>query len=51
MLFFDWFENLKDFLEKDEEKLTEQVSFKLNEIIQFVEQYSIMEKEDIKFVD
>jgi hypothetical protein len=33
MILFDWLENLKEFIEKDQEKLTEQVSFKLNEIV------------------
>ena len=51
MILFDWLENLKEFIEKDQEKLTEQVSFKLNEIVQFVDQYSILEKEIIPFID
>jgi Asp-tRNA(Asn)/Glu-tRNA(Gln) amidotransferase C subunit len=51
MIFYEWFENLKEFIERDEDKLTEQVSFKLSEIVQFVEQYGQIEKEEIEFVD
>ena len=35
----------------DQDKLTEKVSLKLGEIIQFVEQYSSIEQVDIEFVD
>ena len=51
MLFHEWFNNLREFLEKDKDKLTEQVEFKLNEIIQFVDQFGIVEKEHIPFVE
>ena len=49
--FYEWITNLQDFLAKDQDKLTEQVIFKLNEIIQFMEQYNQIEKHVIQFID
>jgi Asp-tRNA(Asn)/Glu-tRNA(Gln) amidotransferase C subunit len=50
MQFNEWFESLKAFLAADQDKLTEKVSVKLGEIVQFVEQYSSIEKVDIEFL-
>lgn len=49
--FHEWFEKLQEFLEKEHEKLTETAAFKLNEIIQFVEQYSLTDSEEISFIE
>lgn len=51
MQFHEWLTNLKAFLEEDQEKLTEKYSTKLGEMVQFVEQYSSIEKVNIDFVD
>ena len=51
LVFYDWFDNLKTFVEKDQDKLTEQASFKLREYIEFVEQFSQIEIVEIPFVD
>ena len=48
--FYEWFTGLKEFLENERNKLTEQVSFKLKEIIEFTEQYSCLESLEIPFV-
>lgn len=50
MHFYDWFEGLKAFLESDQDNLTEHVSYKLNEIVEFVEQYSSIERVEIPFI-
>jgi Asp-tRNA(Asn)/Glu-tRNA(Gln) amidotransferase C subunit len=49
--FYEWIENLKAFMKKDQKKLTEQMNFKLGEILQFVEQYSSIETKKIEFVE
>ena len=49
--FYEWLENLKAFIKRDQKKLTEQVSFKLNEILQFVDQYSAIETQKIETVE
>ena len=51
MQFHDWFDGLKSFVEKDQDKLTEQVNFKLNEIIEFFEQFSSIETVEVPFVE
>lgn len=51
MIFNEWYANLQDFMEKDQDKLTEQSAFKLNEIIHFVDQYSITNLEEILFIE
>lgn len=50
MQFYDWFETLKAFLESDQDNLTEHVSYKLNEVVEFVEQYSSIERVEIPFI-
>jgi hypothetical protein len=50
MHFFEWFTNLKSFLNANKKNLTDQVSFKLNEIIEFVEQYTSIEKIEIPMI-
>ena len=44
MHFSEWFRNLKEFLSKESDNLTEKFSNKLSEIIRFVEQYSTLER-------
>ena len=51
MQFHEWLTNLKTFLEQDQEKLTEKYHTKLGEMVQFIEQYSSLEKLCIEFVD
>lgn len=51
MHFSEWFRNLKEFLSKESDNLTEKFSNKLNEIIQFVEQYSTLERQKIEFIE
>lgn len=51
MHFSEWFNNLKEFLDKESDNLTEKFSNKLGEIVQFVEQYSTLEREKIEFID
>ena len=50
MHFFEWFNSLKKFLEKNQNLLTEQVNFKLSEIVQFADQFSSIESNTIPFV-
>ena len=50
MQFHEWFSSLKEFMSVNQDKLTEQITFKLNEVIQFADQYSIIEKVEIKFI-
>ena len=52
MHFHEWFRSLKTFLadEMKNESLTEKVSIKLSEMIQFFQQYSRFEKVQIEFV-
>ena len=49
--FYEWIENLKAFMKKDQKKLTEQMNFRLGEILQFVVQYSSIETKKIEFVE
>ena len=51
MHFHEWLESLKAFLAADQDKLSEKVGHKLGEIVQFVEQYSSIEKLEIEFID
>jgi hypothetical protein len=37
-------------MSKNQDKLTEQITFKLNEVIQFADQYALIEKVEIKFI-
>ncbi len=48
--FSDWFTHVKDLL-KDDEKLTEQIKFKVQEIIEFCEAFSLSECRDIDFIE
>ena len=50
MQFHEWFSSLKEFMSKNQDKLTEQITFKLNEVIQFADQYALIEKVEIKFI-
>lgn len=46
----EWVSGLKEFMERNKSKLTEKMCMKLSEIIQFVDQYSFIEKIEIPFV-
>mmetsp|Transcript_3679 Transcript_3679/g.5535 ORF Transcript_3679/g.5535 Transcript_3679/m.5535 type:complete len:159 (+) Transcript_3679:1224-1700(+) len=43
MVFHEWYSALQEFLDQERPKLTEQVAFSLNEIIEFAEQYTSIE--------
>ena len=51
MAFYEWFHGLKCFIEKDKDRLTAQVSFKINEIIQFVEQFNSIQQIEVPFIE
>lgn len=51
MHFQTWFVNLKQFLDKEKQSLTEKMTIKLNEIVQFITQYCQFERKKIEFID